>query len=151
MSFRFHRSIPTISVFHNSNAQSKQSLALLRTAITSPYPPQTSTGNALEFDLSIVENASPTADQIRIILSYLRLPLSSLVSAHPTSGVSQHDSPQALVDAASNNPKVFRFPVIVNWDDGEAALDVGGVKRMLDNMVERRDKGSASSVDQPTK
>lgn len=119
---------------------------MLRTALTAPYPHLTPEGKAgsraLEFDLNIVENAPPTADQIRIILSYLKLPLSTLVSAHPTSGVSPADSPEALVKVATANPKVFRFPVIVNWEDGEAALDLGGVKRMLDNLAERREKGS---------
>lgn len=89
-------------------------------------------------------------DQIRIILSYLKLPLSTLVSAHPTSGVSPADSPEALIKASTDNPKVFRFPVVVNWDDGEAALDSGGVKKMLDNLAERGEKGSTGRVDQPT-
>jgi len=119
---------------------------LLRAALTAPYPHQASEGKAgsraLEFDLNIVENAPPTVDQIRIILSYLKLPLSTLVSAHPTSGVSPADSPEALVKVATGNPKVFRFPVIVNWEDGEAALDLGGVKRILDNLAERREQGS---------
>ena len=137
---------------HNSNAQSKQSLALLRAALTAPYPPQTLEGKAapraLEFNLSAVENAPPTPDQIRIILSNLKLPLSTLVSAHPASGGWLADSPEALAKASTDNPQVFRFPVIVNWDDGEAALDVGGVKRMLDNLARKRDKGS---VDQSFK
>lgn len=133
---------------HNSNAQSSQSLALLRSALTSPYPPATSKSKegpgALEFELSTIENAPPTADQIRTLLTYLKLPLSSLLSAHPASGTSPADSAESLAQAATSNPKIFRFPVIVNWDDGDAALDAGGVKKMLDKLAERRDKGASS-------
>ncbi|KAF8312502.1 hypothetical protein DL93DRAFT_2168376 [Clavulina sp. PMI_390] len=147
MSFRYHRSLPIISVFHNSNPESTRCLALLRSALSSPYPPATSKTpagpGALQFELSTTENVPPTADQIRTILSYLRLPLSTLVSAHPTSGTSPADSAEALVAAATSNPKVFRYPVIVNWDDGEAALESSGVKKMLDKLAARRGDGSS--------
>ena len=140
---------------HNSNPQSKQSLALLRSALSQPYPPATSTtksgSHALEFELSVTENTPPTPDQIRILLSYLKLPLSSLISAHPTAGSLSIDSAEALVQAASKNPTVFRYPVIVDWENGDAALDVGGVKKMLDKLAESRGKGGADNVDQSKK
>lgn len=125
----------------------------MRSALTAPYPPATPKGTTdshpLEFELNTIENAPPTSDQIRILLSYLKLPLSSLVSTHPTSGISPADSPEALVEAATSNPKIFRFPVMVNWDDGEAALDVGGVRKMLDKLAERRHISAAEGADKP--
>jgi len=148
--FRFHRSIPTISIFYNSSAQSTQVLGLLRSALSSSYPPNS--GRPLEFELSQVRDQPPTADQLRTILAYLKTPLTTLISAHPSISqptLQQVDSPEALVDAAMRNPKVFRYPVVCNWEDGEAALDVGGVKKMLDSLAKKRDGGNSDDVEKP--
>ncbi|KAF9514922.1 hypothetical protein BS47DRAFT_828897 [Hydnum rufescens UP504] len=140
---------------YNSSPQSKQTLALMRSALSSPYPPVDKASNVqarkpLEFDLNAVENQPPTPDQIRTILSYLNVPVGTLVSSHPSATTSpQPDSPKALYEAALRNPRIFRYPVVCNWESGEAALDVGGVKRMLDKLAKIRDGDVDDEVVQP--
>ncbi|KAF8321042.1 uncharacterized protein EI90DRAFT_3080358 [Cantharellus anzutake] len=140
MSFRYHRAIPVISLFHNNSPQSTQCLRLLRSALSGPYPPpdpkmQTiKPGNPLNFTLNEVKDQPPTPDQIRIILSYLKAPLATLVSSHP-SVTFRPDSAESLYNESLQNPKVFRYPVACNWDDGEVALESSGIKRMLDNLA----------------
>ena len=142
---------------YNSSPQSRQALALIRSAISSPYPPTDKTSKVkatkpLTFDLNAVENQPPTPDQIRSILSYLKVPVNTLVSSHPlasTAATPPPDSPKALYEASLRNPHVFRYPVVCNWDSGEAALSVDGVKKMLDNMAKIRDDGVEVDVVPP--
>jgi len=142
-----------IDTSYNNSPHSTKSLALLRSALSGPYPPDTKNpttqhGQPLNFTLSEIKEQPPTPDQIRIILSYLKAPLHTLVSSHP-SITFRPDTVEALYNEALKNPKVFRFPVACNWEDGEAALDAGGIKRILDNLAERRDRGAEDDVHTP--
>ncbi|KAF8488894.1 thioredoxin-like protein [Gautieria morchelliformis] len=142
MSFRFHRGIPHISIFHSpSSPPSVQALTLLRSSLTKSYPPSAQPPKALEFNLDVIENSPPTADQFSTILSYISKPMSSLLSAHPTSSsVEQPHTTQGLHDLVSSNPKAMKWPVVVNWDDGQAAVgDVEGVKGILESLRRKRD------------
>lgn len=146
--YRYVRHLPSTGRSYNTSAQSKQVLELLRSATSSPYPPGSK--RSLEFDISAVESP-PTGDQIRTILTYLRSPLSSLISAHPstTDSATKIDSPEALHEAATRNPKVFRYPVVCDWEQGETATDLSGVRRMLDRMAKARDEGGDGDTQKP--
>lgn len=81
----------------------------------------------------------------------MHLPLSSLVSAHPSNATDRNmlDSPRTLADAAAKNPNVFRYPVIVNWENGDAAFEIGGVKKMLDKLAKARDGAIKDDIEKP--
>ncbi|KAF8591775.1 hypothetical protein K439DRAFT_1401942 [Ramaria rubella] len=150
MSIRFHRGLPILSIFHSpSSPTSAQALKLLRSSLTS-YPPNAQPPKPLEYNLEVVENTPPTADQFSTILSYISKPMSSLLSAHPS--VEQPHSTQSLHDLITNNPKALKWPVVVNWDDGQAAVgNIEGVNGILESLRKKRDgeDKSGPSVDHP--
>ncbi|KAG2361177.1 hypothetical protein BDR07DRAFT_1410291 [Suillus spraguei] len=148
----FKRLLPQISIFHHpSSPPSIQALALLRNALSSPYPPGKKSGPPLEFDLEVVETKPPTADQLKTILTYITPPkstappaLSAFLSAHPaSSGLGeQSQSAKGIVSLVEQNPNVFKWPLFVG--------DVEGVKQILEAIRQRRDgEVKQDEVDQP--
>ncbi|KAH7922477.1 hypothetical protein BV22DRAFT_654098 [Leucogyrophana mollusca] len=99
----FNRKLPQISIFHNpASPPSTKALALLRSALTHPYPPSAPAAPPLEFDLEVVEGTPPTPDQFRTILGYLRSPPAS--NSHPSSSSSSHSSPPSSQPSSSHPP-----------------------------------------------
>ncbi|EIW74828.1 hypothetical protein CONPUDRAFT_159603 [Coniophora puteana RWD-64-598 SS2] len=145
---------------HNpSSPPSTKSLALLRAALSSSYPPDSSKG-PLKFDLDVVEGP-PTADQLQTILGYLPFPsanspsapLRAFLSPHPAGGDEGGvNSANQLAKLAQSNPKAVKWPVVVDWVGGRAAVgDVEGVKSILEEIRKVRDgeKEGGDGVDQP--
>jgi len=144
-----------------------QALKLLRAAQTGSYPPNSKPPKPLEFNLDVVEETPPTADQISTILDYTKKTFSSLLSTHPSAaGMDRPSSPKELHSLVQSNPKALRWPIVVNCallqqyeamiltdeyslgDDGQAAIgDVEGVKGILESLRKKRDgeDGSGSS------
>ena len=122
---------------HNSScSQSKTALSLLRSALSSPYPPDNPNGQPLQFNLSVVE-APPNPDQLKTILSYLPSPATNpsmaLLTVHhsvPITG--QPTTLKEIAALAEKNPKVVKWPIVVNWNDGKASIGgVAGAKDIL--------------------
>ena len=148
MSFRFHRSIPNLSIFHNTkSSHSTHILQLLRSSLSNPYVPQriaaarakneasgTLTAQKmpqrpLEFNLDI-STAPPTVDQYQTMLQYLRSqqPIPSITGPPSLSRFlvkhsQQVSSADELADLASRSPEAVRWPVVVHWDDGLVAIE----------------------------
>ncbi|CAK5279811.1 unnamed protein product [Mycena citricolor] len=156
------RIIPEISIFHNaksppSNKARKlarkqatllicmpQALTLLRSALSAPYPPGTSS-KPLEFKLDVVEGA-PTSDQLKTILSFLPtktdVPAASVfLSAHPSSTSSTHADLSEVSKLGRDVPDALKWPVVVDWKAGKASIgDVNGVTSILEEIRRARDK-----------
>ncbi|CUA72647.1 hypothetical protein RSOLAG22IIIB_04965 [Rhizoctonia solani] len=148
MSFRFHRSIPNLSIFHNARSpHSERILQLLRSSLSNPYIPRAvaaaraeaekSGGSTtqkipkrpLEFNLDI-STSPPTPDQYTTLLDYLRSQsLSPSISTPPTISrflVKHSESVggvEELSQLASKKPESVRWPVVVHWDDGLVAIE----------------------------
>lgn len=102
--------------------------------------------------MEVIENQPPTGDQLRTILSYLpsRSPTGSggvadsptaeaLLSSHPTVD-SRPQDPDAVVALAVKNPHALKWPIVVDWNNGRAAIgDVGSVKQLLEELRKTRD------------
>lgn len=127
--------------------------------MSAPYPPSNPSAPPLKFNLEIVENTPPTSDQLRTILSYLSATPSStgdkpspasFLSAHPTVHT-RPTSAEGLARLASENPNALKWPIVVDWDHGKAAIgDVEGVKSILEELRKRRDgEVKEEEVDQP--
>ena len=123
---------------------------MLRAAASSPYPPGGSSVSPLKFNLEVIENSPPTADQIRTILDYLP-PLRdaddphhvvALISSHPSapSLPDRPHSPEGLVRLAQKTPQAIKWPIVVDWTNGRAvAGDSESVKEILEYMRKKRD------------
>ncbi|KAF9007175.1 thioredoxin-like protein [Cyathus striatus] len=154
----FKRRLPEISIFHHSTSpQSAKALNLLRSAVSGPYPPEKSTSPPLQFDLQVIESP-PTADQLRTILSYLPSrasisPSNTLISAHPSSPPpgERPESLSAIAELGEKNPNALKWPIVVDWNAGKAAVgDIDGVKEILETMRKRRDgELKEEEVEQP--
>ncbi|KAH8833049.1 thioredoxin-like protein [Flagelloscypha sp. PMI_526] len=146
----FKRSIPQISIFHNAKSPpSVTALNLLQSSLSNPYPPGSK--QPLKFNLEVVESP-PTTDQLRTILSYLPSSKSNNVSstflsAHPSSSSSQSESLATVSETAKTNPKSVKWPIVVDWDGGSAAVgNVDDVKTILEELRKVRD-GETESRD----
>ena len=123
---------------------------MLRAATSSPYPPGVPSLSPLKFNLEVIENTPPTADQIRTILDYLP-PLrdvddphhvSALISSHPSapSLPDMPSSPEGLIRLAHKSPQAIKWPIVVDWTNGRASAgDSEGVKDILEYMRKKRD------------
>ncbi len=127
---------------------SATALAILRAAASSPYPPGGS--SPLKFNLEVIENTPPTADQIRTILDYLpRLSdiddphhVAALISSHPSapSLPDRPHSPEGLARLAQKSPLAIKWPIVVDWTNGRASAgDSEGVKDILEYLRKKRD------------
>lgn len=123
---------------------------MLRAAASSPYPPGVPSASPLKFNLEVIENTPPTADQIRTILGYLpRLSdvddphhVSALISSHPSapSLPDRPHAPEGLVRLAQKSPLAIKWPIVVDWTNGRASAgDSEGVKDILEYMRKKRD------------
>ncbi|KAH9934851.1 uncharacterized protein B0H18DRAFT_978618, partial [Fomitopsis serialis] len=105
----FLRSIVSgvLPMHHNtSSPPSITTLQLLRAALCPP----------LKFNLEVVENKPPTGDQLRTILSYIPVATSATgMEARPTSA-------EGVSKLASQNLHALKWPVVVDWDAGRAAV-----------------------------
>ena len=136
---------------HNpSLPPSNKALAALRAALSAPYPPGSASNPPLNFDLEVIENAPPTADQIRTILDYLPRVrdaddphhIAALISSHPSapSLPDRPHSPEGLVRLAQKSPLALKWPIIVDWTSGRASAgDSEGVKDILEYLRKKRD------------
>ncbi|OSX56664.1 hypothetical protein POSPLADRAFT_1175056 [Postia placenta MAD-698-R-SB12] len=155
----FNRAIPQLSIFHNvSSPPSNAALRLLQAALSSPYPPSKPNAPPLKFNLDIVENVPPNPDQLRTIISYLPSDASrveapspvSLLSAHPTVHT-RPTSPEGVARLAAQNLNAIKWPIVVDWDHGKAAVgDVEGVKGILEELRKRRDGEIKPDEDKPS-
>ncbi|KAF9039911.1 thioredoxin-like protein [Panaeolus papilionaceus] len=151
----FKRKLPEISIFHHpSSPPSTKALALLKSSLQGPYPPTDPANPPLTFDLSVVENP-PTEDQLNTIMQFsprATNPAFTFLSAFPGSSESGGASTvKEIVKLAEKNPKALKYPIVVDWGNGNAAVgDVEGVKRMLEEIRKRRDgEVKGEEVDQP--
>ncbi len=123
---------------------------MLRAALSAPYPPGSASNSPLNFNLEVIENAPPTADQIRTILGYLPRVrdmddphhVAALISSHPSapSLPDRPHSPEGLVRLAENSPLALKWPIVVDWSSGRAtAGDSEGVKDILEYQRKKRD------------
>ncbi|KAF4623101.1 hypothetical protein D9613_002338 [Agrocybe pediades] len=144
----FKRKLPEITVFHKpSSPSSSQAVHLLRSALSEPYPPGSKDGKGqpLAFQLEVLESA-PNPDQLNTILSYLPSratnPSMLFLSAHYSapSGAEQPSSVKAIAELGQKNPNALKWPIVVNWLDGQASVgDVEGVKQILERLRKKRD------------
>ena len=62
-----------------------------------------------------------------------------LISAHPTVD-SRPTSAEGVAELASQNPNALKWPIVVDWNSGYAAVgDVEGVKALLEELRKKRD------------
>ncbi|KAF5367358.1 hypothetical protein D9615_010270 [Tricholomella constricta] len=153
----FKRRLPEISIFHQpTSPPSNKALTLLRSALSSPYPPNQAGKPPLDFSLDVIEGP-PTSDQLRTILSYLPSksisPSTAFLSAHfaAPSGLDRPEGIAAIAKVAQDNPAALRWPIVVDWNDGQASVgDIEGVKSILERLRKRRDgELKEEEVDQP--
>lgn len=115
---------------------------MLESALSSPYPPSNKSNEPLKFDLEVVESGPPTSHQLATILSYQKAPsseLSTFLSAHPSAS-DQPKNAEGIIELATKNPNVFKWPVVVDWTGGRASIgDVEGVKEILEAIRKERD------------
>lgn len=118
---------------------------MLRAAVSGPYPASNKDSQPLEYNLEVIESP-PTSDQIQTILSYMPSKATSpsmlFLSAHPSSGSSEErpQTVEGIITLAQKNPKALRWPIVVDWADGKAAVgDVEGVKEILEHLRKKRD------------
>jgi hypothetical protein len=149
-------SIAGFSSHQPSSPPSNKALNLLRTSLSSPYPPTKPESPPLEFNLDVVEGA-PTSDQLRIILSYLPskaiTPSNAFLSAHfaaPT-GSERPETTGAIARLAQENPAALKWPIVVDWNGGQASIgDPDGVKAILEKLRQKRDgEAKEEEIDQP--
>lgn len=140
---------------HPSSPPSTKALGLLRSSLANAYPKGSDKG-PLEFQLDVVE-APPNADQLTTILSYMPSqatnPSMVFLSVHPSapSGTDAPSTTKAIAELAAKNPNALKWPIVVDWLDGKAAVgDVKGVENMLEHLRKRRDgEVENEKVDQP--
>ncbi|KAG9094050.1 hypothetical protein FS749_013204 [Ceratobasidium sp. UAMH 11750] len=169
MSFRFHRSIPNLSIFHNASSQhSTRILQLLRSSLSNPYLPPSLAARTnlnppnpqkpapkpqrpLEFNLD-VSTTPPTPDQYETMFQYLRSqPPTPSVMGSPTLSrfLVKHSEPvnstDELAELAKKNPSAVRWPVVVHWDDGLVAIErEDDVNNILEVIYEEANGGKSS-------
>jgi len=151
----FKSKLPQISIFHHaSSPPSTKALGLLRSALSAPYPSSKPDAPPLEYNLEVVE-AAPNSDQLRTILSYMpskaTSPSLALLSSHPSAGADRPDSVGAIAELVRKNPQALKWPIVVDWENGKAAVgSVDGVKEIIESVRKRRDgEGGGEDIDQP--
>lgn len=130
---------------------------MLQGAASGPYPPSTPNAPPLTFNLEVIENSPPTPDQIRTILSYItpsgtpsgdHITPASLLSAHPTVHT-RPNSAEGVARLAAQNVNALKWPIVVDWDGGKAAVgDVDSVRGILEELRKKRD-GEVKEEEKP--
>ncbi|CAL1714729.1 unnamed protein product [Somion occarium] len=103
--------------------------------------------------VSIFHNPAspPSQAALRLLNSALSSPYpassaSFFLSSHPASDVRPNNL-QDVVNLAQTNKNILKWPIVVDWDDGKAAVgDVEGVKSILEQLRKKRD-GEAKEAD----
>ncbi|PVG00145.1 hypothetical protein CPB86DRAFT_783019 [Serendipita vermifera] len=146
MSFRPPRNLPVISIFHNpSSPPSVNALALLRKAKAEPYPSPPKA--PLSFELSVVERL-PTTDQFKTMQRYYGQPITTFLSAHPSSNEEGKgaDEVERVRNVANKNPLALKYPLVVDWDRAKIAVgNLSDVKKILDGRAEERDRSGSDN------
>lgn len=63
-----------------------------------------------------------------------------LLSAHPTTSGTEQPTLKGITELAEKNPKAFKWPIVVDWNDGKAAIgSVEGARDILETIRKRRD------------
>lgn len=146
---------PNVASHRSTSPPSNTALALLRSSLSGPYPPNKPASPPLEFNLEVVESP-PTSDQMSTIMSYLptkRTSPSAFLSAHPASS-GESDSAQTfstVSEISRQNPNAMKWPIVVDWSGGQASIgDVDGVKGILEILRQKRDgELKEEAVDKP--
>ncbi|KAG8827395.1 hypothetical protein FRC19_003544 [Serendipita sp. 401] len=142
MSFRPPRNLPVISIFHNaSSSPSQRALALLKKAVSEPYP--AGSKSPLPVELSVVER-TPTADQFKTMQRYYGKPISAFLSAHPSASSSENgsgsDEVERVRETVTQNPMALKYPIVVDWDAGKIAVgDMSEVENILNERIRSND------------
>ncbi|KIJ18360.1 hypothetical protein PAXINDRAFT_9437 [Paxillus involutus ATCC 200175] len=120
---------------HPSSPPSVKALAMLRSSLSAPYPPDKPNAPPLDFNLEVIESKPPTPHQLRIILSNLSPKDSAAASPSYSTFLSSHPSAPALseqphsaigvVNLALQNPNALKWPVVVDWNGGRASQVAG--------------------------
>ncbi|CAF9912379.1 MAG: hypothetical protein HETSPECPRED_000924 [Heterodermia speciosa] len=139
--FRFHKTLDIISLFHKPAAPSslrvvtllKQISAQASETATEDQASDHTHQNKLQrttFELNVTEEV-PTSDQLRTILEYVgEDKASEIVEGAKDSG----DAIRRL----KQNPKLFKAPVTVDWNNGRAVL--GDKKSEIMKMIAQQAK-----------
>lgn len=119
MSFRFHKQIPIISLFHRANVpDSVSALKILR-----EHPVVKKQMATLE-----VSTNPPTKSQFETITDYLGGGYAANKLVEGAKGV--EDAAKIVADDESK----LNVPILVNWDGGKVVL--GGDKERLEHLLE---------------
>jgi len=119
---------------------------MLRDSLSAPYPAGNAKGQALEFQLEVVESP-PNSAQLGTIMSYLPSkaanPSMVFLFAHASAAHIAEQQPTTLKDIAAlagTNPNAFKWPIVVDWVDGKASVgNTEGVKEILEAIRKKRD------------
>ena len=67
------------------------------------------------------------------------------------SATEQPNSLKDVAELAEKNPKALKWPIVVNWNEGQASIGaVEGVRSILEALRKKRDGESGDeAVDQP--
>ena len=108
---------------------SGRAFAILQAALSSPYPPGSASKSPLRFNLEVIENALPTAGQIRTIMEHLPrvrdvdIPyhVAALIPSYPSapSFPDRPRSPEGLVRLAKESRLASKRSVVVDWESGQ--------------------------------
>ncbi|CAO3596104.1 unnamed protein product [Absidia cylindrospora] len=116
MSFRPPKTLPILSIFHNSRVPlSRRAVAMLQERRTRPNTGE----DAYRLDI-IGDDTLPTKDQLEQMASYLH-GWDHLVAAKENTS----PSPTTLQDAETlllQDPSALQRPVVVDWSNGMAAV-----------------------------
>ncbi|KAK4155304.1 thioredoxin-like protein [Chaetomidium leptoderma] len=128
--FRFHKSLDILTLFHKATSPTSMRLATVlrqasaaasETSTTDQASDHTAQSNAArrpEFTLQITEDP-PTPDQLRTILQYVGPQRIGSVIKGAT------DENEALL-RFKENAETFQWPVVVDWNNGKAAVGENG-------------------------
>lgn len=77
---------------------------------------------------------------------YYGRPISTFLSAHPTSAGSETgsgDEVERVVKTAEKNRTALKYPLVVDWDGGKVAVgDLSEVQKILDARLKARNDAS---------
>ncbi|ORZ09889.1 hypothetical protein BCR42DRAFT_116901 [Absidia repens] len=139
MSFRPPKTLPILSIFHNSRVPlSRQAVAMLQERRSRP-----NTGEDVYRVDIIGDDTLPTKDQLEQMASYLH-GWDHLVSAaqdqNENTSQQQHPSPTTLQDAETlllKDPSALQRPVVVDWSNGMAAVGTSSLDT-IEALVQHR-------------
>ncbi|ORZ10738.1 hypothetical protein BCR42DRAFT_469636 [Absidia repens] len=127
MSFRPPKTLPILSIFHNSrNGASRQALELLQKQQQRP-----SGQDAYRVDI-IGDDTLPTKDQLQQLSSYLH-GWKNLASEQQQDSTIQ-DTQQALL----KDPMALKRPLVVDWQRGAAATSTNTIQALVQHRLDSK-------------